>query len=185
MRFVVLLISLLGNATVVLGTCQPAGQPLTVKTSSGILTGFVNDTAPDVRQWLGVPYAEPPVGELRFLPPVAKCFAGELDTKAFQPSCMQQLSTQETVYTQYIPQFLINGGNSEDCLYINVYAPRLPTSSSLPVFIYIPGGGFTGGGANSLYKIPDKWVQETQSHIVITMKYAKLPLPIPLSIHLF
>jgi carboxylesterase type B len=68
-------------------------------------------------------------------------------------------------------QFLINGGDSEDCLYLNVYTPARPTSKRLPVFIYIPGGGFTGGGADSLYKIPDKWIQKTQSHIVVTMNY--------------
>jgi carboxylesterase type B len=54
---------------------------------------------------------------------------------------------------------------------LNVYAPLYPTENKLPVFIYIPGGGFTGGGANSLYKIPDQWISRTQSHIVVTMNY--------------
>lgn len=55
-------------------------------------------------------------------------------------------------------EFLINDGESEDCLDLNIYAPLAPvapTSSKLPVFVYIPGGGFTSGGSNSLYKIPD------------------------------
>jgi carboxylesterase type B len=56
-------------------------------------------------------------------------------------------------------------------LYLNVYAPSKPVSKKLPVFIYIPGGGFTSGGANSLYKIPDQWIQRTQAHIVVTMNY--------------
>lgn len=68
-------------------------------------------------------------------------------------------------------EFLTNGGQSEDCLYLDVYAPSRPTSKSLPVFIYIPGGGFTTSGADSLYKIPNQWVQRTQSHIIITMNY--------------
>lgn len=83
--------------------------------------------------------------------------------------------TQETKptgqYTEVIPQFLINGGQSEDCLYLNVYAPLRPVAKNLPVLIFIPGGGFTGGGAGSLYKIPDQWIQQLQSHIVVTMNY--------------
>lgn len=84
---------------------------------------------------------------------------------------MQPISKNPTVYTENMPEFLTNGGDSEDCLYLNVYAPLEPVSKRLPVFIYIPGGGFTGGGADSLYKIPDKWIQRTQGHIVVTMNY--------------
>jgi len=82
---------------------------------------------------------------------------------------MQQSSTNPTVYTEVVPQFLINGGQSENCLFLNVWAP-LKKTKPLPVFVYIPGGGFTGGGANSLYKIPDKWIQRTQSHIFVIIK---------------
>ncbi|KAI0127035.1 Alpha/Beta hydrolase protein [Xylariales sp. AK1849] len=142
-----------------------------VKTTSGELTGFINSTAPAVRQFLGVPYAEPPLERLRFQPPQRKQESGPINTTAYAPACMQQISTSPTVYTEYIQQFLINGGQSEDCLYVDVYAPLHPTSGKLPVFIYIPGGAFTSGGSNSLYKIPDKWIQRTQSHIVIVMQY--------------
>ncbi|KAF9869635.1 carboxylesterase [Colletotrichum karsti] len=144
---------------------------LTVDTTAGSVTGFINETAPDVRQWLGVPYAEPPVGALRFLPPQPKTAFGNLTTTAYQPSCMQQLSNSSTPYTDVVPEFLINGGQSEDCLYVNVYAPLHPVEEKLPVFIYIPGGGFTGGGADSLYKIPDQWIQRTQGHIFVIMNY--------------
>lgn len=152
------------------GECGSAA-PLTVKTKAGTVTGFINSTAPNVRQWLGIPYAEPPVGRLRFMPPKAKKRFGHLETKAYQPSCMQQLSNSPTVYTEVIPEFLINGGQSEDCLYINIYAPLKPVDEKLPVFIYIPGGGFTGGGADSVYKIPDKWIERSQTHIVVIMNY--------------
>ena len=149
-----------------------AKDGLTVNTTSGQVTGFINETAPQVRQWLGIPYAEPPVGSLRFAPPQPKANAGALDTKAFVPSCMQQFSNASTIYTEEVPQFLINGGQSEDCLYINIWAPEASKceDEKLPVFVYIPGGGFTSGGADSVYKIPDKWIQRTQSHIVVIMK---------------
>ncbi|KAH7163387.1 Alpha/Beta hydrolase protein [Dactylonectria estremocensis] len=144
---------------------------LVVKTTSGHLTGFVNSTAPAVRQFLGVPYGEPPVDALRFQPPKRKLSSKAIKANKYAPSCMQKISTAPTVYTEHMPQFLINGGQSEDCLYLNVYAPLHPTGKKLPVFIYIPGGGFTGGGADSLYKIPDKWIQRTQAHIVVILNY--------------
>ncbi|ETS75499.1 hypothetical protein PFICI_12443 [Pestalotiopsis fici W106-1] len=144
---------------------------LKVNTTSGQLSGFINSTTPNVRQFLGVPYGEPPLETLRFQPPQPKTYAGSINATAYAPACMQQISTAPTVYSTYIQQFLINGGQSEDCLYLNVYAPLHPVDAKLPVFIYIPGGGFTTGGSNSLYKIPDQWIERTQGHIVITMGY--------------
>ncbi|KAK4991545.1 hypothetical protein LTR50_001739 [Elasticomyces elasticus] len=152
---------------------------LTIQTTSGLVRGFINETAPNVRQFLGIPYAEPPVGQLRFAPPKPKQHGGSLDATAFGPSCIQQFSNTSTIYTEVVPEFLIEGGQSEDCLFINIWAPAVkrhrgykqPGESLLPVFVYIPGGGFTGGGANSLYKIPDKWIQRTQSHIVMVINY--------------
>lgn len=145
---------------------------LKIQTTSGDVHGFINDTAPHVRQFLGIPYAEPPVGKLRFLPPEPKKNTGPIEATAYASACLQLSSPgQKTIYTEYMQQFLINGSASEDCLYVNIYAPLKPTSDKLPVLIYIPGGGFTSGGSNSLYKIPDKWVEKTQSHIVIVMQY--------------
>lgn len=147
---------------------------LVVETTSGTVQGFVNQTAPDVRQFLGVPYAEPPLGNLRFAAPESKQPNGTVNATAFPSSCMQQFSNSSTIYTTYETGFLINGGNSEDCLYVSIWAPKLEVireqQRPLPVFVYIPGGGFTSGGQNSLYKIPDQWVQRTQAHIVIVMK---------------
>ncbi|KAK8055171.1 Acetylcholinesterase [Apiospora rasikravindrae] len=118
------------------------------------------------------PYAEPPVGALRFMRPQKKKPAtSPIEATKYSPACMQQKSNTTTIYTKYIREFLINGGESEDCLYLNVYAPRNPTAAKLPVFVYIPGGGFTSGGSDSLYKIPDQWIERTQSHLVVVMNY--------------
>jgi carboxylesterase type B len=147
---------------------------LIVQTTVGEVHGFINASSPLVRQFLGVPFAEPPIGNLRFAPPQTKSNNGTLNATAFAPSCMQQFSNSSTIYTVQVSQFLINGGNSEDCLYLNIWAPALKTESpqelALPVFVYIPGGGFTSGGANSIAKFPDRWIQRTQSHIVVVMK---------------
>lgn len=157
----------------------PAGahdntQGLRVDTTSGELQGFINETAPSVRQFLGIPYAEPPLGNLRFEPPVPAKHRGSqkvINATTWAPSCYQSLSSKPTVFTEEVPQFLINGGQSEDCLYLNIWAPMLQEEKKLPVFVYIPGGGFTSGGADSMYKIPDKWIQRTQAHIVVVLKY--------------
>ncbi|KAL4940304.1 Alpha/Beta hydrolase protein [Aspergillus oleicola] len=164
--------------TRIAGDCPGSPTPspqfievLKAETTSGQVTGFINATAPNVRQWLGIPFAEPPIDSLRFLPPLQKSYSGDLLTTLYQPACFQQTSTEKTLYTEYLPEFLINGGQNEDCLYLNVYSPLNHTGESLPVFIYVHGGGYTSGGTNSLYKIPDQWVQSTQNHIVVTIAY--------------
>ncbi|KAF5015042.1 hypothetical protein F66182_13769, partial [Fusarium sp. NRRL 66182] len=94
------------------------GDGLLVNTSSGPIQGFFNQTAPDVRQFLGIPFAEPPVGDLRFEKPVKKSPNGTVNAFTLPNSCMQQFnSNSSTIYTEYETGFLISGGNSEDCLY--------------------------------------------------------------------
>ena len=70
----------------------PTDNELFVKTTSGPVEGFYNDTAPDVRQFLGIPYAEPPIGNLRFAPPEDKRPTGTIEAKKLPPSCLQRLS---------------------------------------------------------------------------------------------
>ncbi|KAK6599949.1 chlorogenic acid esterase precursor [Botrytis cinerea] len=136
-----------------LSSPTPNKNGLVVQTTSGEIHGFINQTTPQVRQFLGVPYAEPPIGNLRFAAPETKSKGSPIKATTFPPSCMQLDSNSSSIYTNAVPQFLING------------------VKSLPVFVYIPGGGFISGGQDSLYKIPDQWVQKTQSHIVVVMNY--------------
>jgi carboxylesterase type B len=148
---------------------------LLVETSSGLVQGFFNTTAPDVRQFLGVPFAEPPLEHLRFAAPQRKSAENAtINASAFPNSCMQQFGNSSTLYTTYETGFLISGTDSEDCLYLSIWAPRIENIQTqqrpLPVFLYIPGGGFTSGGQASLFKVPDKWIQRTQAHIVVIMK---------------
>lgn len=161
--------------TTATSTGSLVGDGLLVNTSSGPIQGFFNLTAPDVRQFLGVPFAEPPVGDLRFESPQKKTANGTVNAFTLPNSCMQQFNwNSSTIYTEYETGFLISGGNSEDCLYLSIWAPRVENIRTqqrpLPVLLYIPGGGFTSGGEASLYKVPDQWIQRTQDHIVVIMK---------------
>lgn len=166
-------ISLFAYSSLILpALCAPtaSNDDLVVETTSGQIRGFINATTPDVRQFLGVPYAEPPIGDLRFAPPQNKTKGAAISATALPASCMQQATNRSSIYNNVVPEFMISGGQSEDCLYLSIWAPATKTNESLPVFVYIPGGGYTSGGQNSLYKIPDQWIQKSQSHIMVVMK---------------
>nr|CAD7196065.1 unnamed protein product [Timema douglasi] len=110
---------------------------VTVELSQGIIQGKVDSTVSGVAfySFQGIPYAQPPVGDLRFKAPQgAPSWEGVKDASSVGSSCSM----------------------SEDFLYINVYSPQLPsgneTNSLLPVMVWIHGGGFNvGSGSPSLY----------------------------------
>lgn len=146
---------------------------LVVKTNHFTIQGIVEPDATNVRTFRRVPYAEAPVGEKRFKPPVTKKDESKvLDGTQYGPSCIQLNTGQPTAYTELLSGFLPAPGAifDEDCLSLIIWAPRAPINQSLPVLIYIPGGGFTSGGANSQYKYGANIVRNHQDVIVISMK---------------
>src|SRR5947209_17315827 len=97
-------------------------------TTSGVVEGTRAERA-DVRIFRGIPFAEPPVGNLRFAPPQpAKSWSGVRKADAFGPRAMQ------------LPVFgdmnFRSNGVSEDCLYLNVWAPAISAEERLPVLVY-------------------------------------------------
>lgn len=110
-----------------------------VKTKYGPVCG-VSSRDGSVISYKGVPFACPPVGKLRFAPPKPPVpWEEELVCDAFRPACVQPVRKD-------------HGGNpskryytSEDCLYLNIWAPANAAEEKLPVMLWIYGGGFTTG----------------------------------------
>jgi para-nitrobenzyl esterase len=112
----------------------------TVETSCGQLEG---KRVGAVIQWRGVPFARPPVGARRFLPPAPPApWAGVRDATRFGPASLQPGSPMEAMFGA------TTGQTSEDCLYLNVFAPGAD-GSGLPVMVWIHGGAFVGGSGST------------------------------------
>lgn len=159
---------------------------LTIETSTGTITGLVNGTTPNVRQFVSVPFAQPPVDGLRWLPPQAleTNSSQMIDATRYPPSCPQYLSANPTVYNQVIQPWIpyrydqpADAGeslqtSSEDCLYLGIWTPANATNTSaLPVLFFITGGAFQTNGVDVPAQIPNHWVERTQSHVVVTINY--------------
>lgn len=119
-----------------------------VDTALGRLRGVVRD---DAFLFAGVPYAQPPLGELRFRPPVPVTpWTDELDATQFGPMCPQNSSMLDLIFGTENP------AQDEDCLTLNVFAPpwehgATPTADR-PVMVWIHGGGFElGASSQSVY----------------------------------
>ena len=114
---------------------------LTVKTEQGKVTGkTINDGK--VKAFLGLPYAAAPVGDLRWKAPEPPAkWKGERDATKFGASCAQNHVFDDMIFQ--------DAGPSEDCLFLNVYAPAdAKDKSKLPVMFWIHGGGYSGGGSD-------------------------------------
>ncbi|KAK0726631.1 Alpha/Beta hydrolase protein [Apiosordaria backusii] len=160
-----------------------AASSLTVDTPIGTIIGTISPDTPCVRQFLSIPYAQPPISSLRFLPPepLSTLPSSPYSATKFGPSCMQFLmENPPTIFTQFVNQYNLQGLNmtspflSENCLSLSIYAPPATLQSEikpLPVIIFLHGGAFTAGGQDVPYEIPANWVQESQQHIVVTFNY--------------
>ncbi|KAK7590736.1 hypothetical protein V9T40_002349 [Parthenolecanium corni] len=138
---------------------------MSVKVGNGTIIGNENVcklTGQVFHSYLGIPYAKPPIGDLRFQPPQkADKIEDEFDATMEGDDCIQMSRIRPGTT------------GSEDCLYVNVYVPKNPEESNdkslKPVIVYVHGGIFTYMSGSSTNFSPDYLV--SRGVIVVTMNY--------------
>lgn len=114
--------------------------PIQVTIKNGIIEGAY-DTRTGIQTYFGVPFAKPPVGDLRWkAPQPLEAWSGVKETKAFGPRPVQAPVFSDMVFR--------SDGLSEDCLYLNVWTPAKRNDTKLPVLVYFYGGGNIAGDAS-------------------------------------
>jgi para-nitrobenzyl esterase len=130
----VLLLAALMPAVLV---AQSATERTRAETENGTIVGS-NEADAGLRVFKGIPFAQPPVGKLRWRPPdPVQNWKGEREALRFGPRCMQAPIYSDMVFR--------SDGLSEDCLYLNVWTLAKSANEQLPVLVYFYGGGFQAG----------------------------------------
>jgi para-nitrobenzyl esterase len=139
-------------------TTPASAQPV-VNAPAGSVRGEARD---GVNVFRGLPYAQPPVGRLRWRPTVALApWRGMRDATAFGPVCPQMGGRPGSIYFEAMPAM------SEDCLSLNIWAPA--DARNAPVFVWIHGGSLTGGsGRQAMY---DGAAMARRGIIVVSINY--------------
>jgi len=135
--------------------------PVQVKINNGTIEGNY-DTQTGLQMYFGIPFAKPPVGNLRWkAPQPADNWDGVKETKSFGPRPVQSI-----VFGDMNSR---SPGMSEDCLYLNVWTPAKQNTHGLPVLVYFYGGGFVAGdGSEPRY---DGASMAEKGIVVVTVNY--------------
>jgi para-nitrobenzyl esterase len=143
---------------------QAEGGPI-VTVESGKLQGVTEGSSLPIRIFRGIPFAAPPVADLRWREPQPVTpWPGIRQATQFGPRCMQQPLYSDMMFRSPAP--------SEDCLYLNVWTPAKldrPKQRKLPVLLYIYGGGFLAGDSSE--KRYDGAALARRGIVVVTMNY--------------
>lgn len=135
--------------------------PVQAKTENGIIEGNYN-THTGIQTYFGVPFAKPPVGELRWkAPQPLDNWKGVKETKSFGPRPMQTM-----VFGDMKSR---SEGVSEDCLYLNIWTPTTRNMKNLPVLVYFYGGGNVAGDASE-YRYDGESMAK-KGMVVVTTNY--------------
>ena len=151
-------------AMLALGVVAKADS-LVVKTSDGKVHGKLLSNGV-VRAFQGIPYAAPPVGDLRWkAPQPAKAWKGDLDATKYGHHCAQNHVFDDMVFQESATP---DDKGSEDCLTLNVYTPE-KSKGKLPVMFWIHGGGYSGGGSSEPRHNGD--FMPTKGVVLVTINY--------------
>ena len=161
MKKLMLLVSFCFLANILLHAQNNNAFAVQVKIENGIIEGNY-DTKSGIQTYLGVPFAKPPVGELRWkAPQPTDNWKGVKETKKFGPRPMQTV-----VFGDMNSR---SNGVSEDCLYLNVWTPATRNTKDLPVLLYFYGGGnVAGDGSEPRY---DGESMSKKDIVVVTCNY--------------
>jgi para-nitrobenzyl esterase len=137
-----------------------------VTVAQGQLSGVAGRN-PAITAFKGVPFAAPPVGDLRWREPrPAPTWQGSRAAADFSPSCVQNIVDVSNPWTY---EFMAHGAVSEDCLYLNIWTPARVTTERRPVFVYIHGGANReGSGSVPAY---DGEGLASRGLVVVTINY--------------
>lgn len=151
------------------GSCSDTDE-VVVYTSTGLLSGFKQDVLDrEVCTFLGVPFAEPAIGDDKFKKTVPKEeWKGVKIATSFDANCVQLFPDKEGKFIKFV-----NYNSSEDCLYLNVWSTKInPINSNKlkPILIYIHGGFFEFGGA-ARDVIDGRFMSSHGDAVIVTMNY--------------
>ena len=132
-------------------SCPVFAQKVAVTYSNGIVIG---SKEAGVESYKGIPYSQPPVGALRWQPPQpVKSWSGERQAVNYGNDCLQDPFPGDAAPVGV-------AGLSEDCLTINVWRPLHAEGKSLPVMVWIYGGGFVNGGSSPTVYSGEEFAKE-------------------------
>lgn len=140
---------------------RPIATGLIIETDEGPVRGKESGST---RAFLGIPFAKPPVGALRWRPPApVDKRSGQLDARNYGAVCPQEL-----------PVLGYEGRSNEDCLRLNVWAPKAAPSAKLPVMVYVHGGSFNMGSGGDQYD--GEKLASNGTTVMVTINYRLGPL---------
>ena len=150
--------------TVLLSSAAFAAITDPVRVEQGLLAG-TNGSSAEMRVYRGIPFASPPVGDLRWkAPQPAAKWQGVRQAAEFSNACWQtQYPAAAAIYQAKLPPL------SEDCLYLNIWTPAKSAKDRLPVMVWIHGGGFTRGFAST--RSYDGEVLARKGAVIVTINY--------------
>ena len=133
----------------------------------GVVQGEINPLVTNVRQFIGIPFAQPPIGTLRFKPPIALVNSSSTNIyNATSAAHEGEFSSLDCIQVSLANSSLIYG--QEDCLYLDIFLPlQITNGSLLPVVIYIYGGGFRTSDPHD----PSRIIALYQNVIYVAIRY--------------